>query len=70
MQAAREVQNALKQLAIEDHEAAQARYELLRIVMIGGTIFAVLLAVLSTWNLVASIARPLSRVIQHFDHIA
>ncbi|AVZ79330.1 hypothetical protein C3497_07670 [Zoogloeaceae bacteirum Par-f-2] len=65
-----EVEDALKRLAREDHEAAEAHYELLRNVMVGGTILAVLLVALSAWNLVASIAGPLSRVFRHFDRIA
>ncbi len=69
-QLGREVEDALKQLALEDREAAEARYELLRSVMIGGTILAVLLVALSAWNLVASITGPLSRVIRHFDRMA
>jgi len=69
-QHAREVQDALKQLARADYAAAETHYELLRKVMIGGLILAVLLVALSGWNLVASITRPLSRVIRHFDRMA
>lgn len=69
-QLAREVEDALKQSARDEYAAAVGRYEVLRILAVGGPIVAIVLVVLAAWNLLNSIARPLSRVIHHFDRMA
>jgi aerotaxis receptor len=67
---AREVQDALKQAAREEYAAAKSRYEWLRALSVAGTLLALLLVAGASWNLIASIARPLNRVIGHFDRMA
>ena len=67
---AREIQGALKKSARDEYAASQARYELLRNLAVAGTLAALLIVAAAAWNLLASIARPLSRVIHHFDRMA
>lgn len=67
---AREVQEALKQAALEEYTASQSRYTTIRVVIIAGMLCCLLLAAGATWNLLASIARPLGRVVHHFNRMA
>ena len=67
---AREIQDTLKKSARDEYAASQARYELLRNLAVGGTLAALLLVAGASWNLLVSIARPLNRVIDHFDRMA
>jgi aerotaxis receptor len=67
---AREVQDALKQAARDEYAASQSRYATIRAASVAGTLLALLLVAGATWNLLASIARPLNRVIHHFDRMA
>jgi aerotaxis receptor len=67
---AREVQDALKQAAREEYVASQSRYATIRALSVAATLLALLLVAGATWNLLASIARPLNRVIGHFDRMA
>jgi aerotaxis receptor len=67
---AREVQDALKQAARDEYAASQARYMTIRNISVAGTLLALLLVAAAAWNLLTSIAKPLSRVIYHFDRIA
>ncbi len=69
-QLARELQDALKQTARDEYAVSQQRYALLRNLAVGGTLIALLLVAAVTWNLLAAIARPLSRVIHHFERMA
>jgi aerotaxis receptor len=67
---AREVQDALKQSARDEYAAAKERYALIRLASIVGTLAALAIVAAAAWNLLASIARPLVRVIGHFDRMA
>ncbi len=67
---AREVQDALKQSARDEYAAAKERYALIRLASIVGTLAALAIVAAAVWNLLASIARPLVRVIGHFDRMA
>ncbi len=67
---ARELQQALKKAARDEYTASQARYALLRNLAVGGILLALLLTAAASWNLFASIVRPLKRVIEHFDRMA
>lgn len=68
--AAREVQDALKQAARDEYAASQERYRTIRLLSIGGTLIALAMVALAAWNLLASIVRPLNRVVGHFDRIS
>ncbi|MFN3883634.1 MAG: methyl-accepting chemotaxis protein [Rhodocyclaceae bacterium] len=67
---AQEIQEALKAAAQEEHAAAQSRYATIRTLAVAGSLLALLLVAAAAWNLLTSIARPLNRVIGHFDRIA
>lgn len=67
---AREIQDALKKSAREEYADAQARYRLIRNAATAGTLLALLIVAAAAWNLLTSIARPLGRVIGHFDRMA
>lgn len=67
---AREVQDALKQAAREEYATSQSRYATIRALSVAGTLLALSLVAAAAWNLLAAIARPLARVIGHFDRMA
>ncbi|WP_126448420.1 methyl-accepting chemotaxis protein [Sulfuricystis multivorans] len=67
---AREIQDALKKAARDEYAAAQTRYERLRNLAVAGTLIALLIVAAAAWNLITAIARPLNRVIGHFDRMA
>lgn len=67
---AREIQDEIKSVARTEYQAAQARYERLRNLTIGGVLVTILIVVATTSNLLTAITRPLNRIIQHFERIA
>jgi aerotaxis receptor len=67
---AREVQDALKKQAREEYDVAETRYQMFRNLAIGGTLLALLMVAAAAWSLIAAIAHPLRRVIDHFDRMA
>ena len=68
--AAREVQDALKEAARREYALAQERYQLIRDLVAGGAVLALLLVAAVTWNLLRAIVHPLNRVMGHFDRIS
>lgn len=67
---ARQLQDALNKAALDEFKASEHRYTQIRMLSIGGIVFALLLVALATWNLLGSIIRPLSQVIRHFERMS
>ncbi|MDP1607655.1 MAG: ATP-binding protein [Rhodocyclaceae bacterium] len=65
-----ELQSAFNAAALTEYAAAETRYAVVRAFAVGGTLIALLLIWLAARHLFASIARPLDRALEHFDHLA
>lgn len=67
---AKSLQDELKHIARDDFASAQAEYELIRNLSIGGGVLSLVLLALSGWGLSRAIVQPLERLTGHFEHIS
>ena len=68
--AARELQDALKLAAYNEHLEAKQRFALILTVVVVSLTISLIVVIFLTWNLMRAIVGPLRRVMAHFDKIS
>ena len=67
---ARELQDALKLAAYNEHLEAKKRFALILSVVVVSLSISLIVVIFLTWNLMRAIVAPLRRVMAHFDRIS
>ena len=64
------LQDFLRQSGEQNYRQSQQRYELIRLLAIGGSLFGLVLIAIAGWLLLRSIVDPIQRAIHHFERIS